>query len=67
VLVGFDTDREEDLFRLNFLKQEGQTAFVQRYNKDADTLQLSRWANQPHIFKSMTYWQFLERQTGGGE
>jgi hypothetical protein len=63
VLVGFDTTFEEDLFRLNYLRDHNQNAYVQRYNgtKDRKYIPLARWANQHHIFHGMTWGQFLDR------
>jgi hypothetical protein len=63
VLVGFNTTIEEDLSRLNYLRNHKQNVFVQRYKKHPRLIQLARWANQHHIFKKMTYQQFLK----GGE
>jgi len=62
VLVGFNTTFEQDLRRLNFLKDRNQNAYVQRFNKTKDKkyIQLARWSNQKHIFNGMTYKQFLE-------
>ncbi len=61
VLVGFDTTFQEDLDRLNFLKERNQNAYVQRYKRDRQYIPLARWANQHHIFHGMTWEQFLER------
>lgn len=62
VLVGFNTTFREDLNRLNFLRDRGQTAYVQTYNRNRSTLYsaLSRWVNQHHLFKAMSWEQFLE-------
>ena len=65
VLVGYDTDVEADLFRLNYLRAERQTVFVQRYKKDKATIRLAQWANQHHIFPKMTYQEFLAAKDGG--
>jgi len=62
VLVGFNTTPEQDLYRLNFLRNRKQNAYVQRYNyKSGDKfyIALARWANQRHIFQGMTWKQFL--------
>ena len=63
VLVGFNTTIEQDLQRLNFLRDRNQNAYVQRYNKHKDRkyIPLARWANQPHIFQAMTWEQFITR------
>lgn len=60
VLVGYNTTLDQDLFRLNYLRDKKQTVFVQRYGKCKDRLRLSQWANQHNIFRAMTYWQFLK-------
>jgi hypothetical protein len=62
VLCGFDTTFEEDLFRLNYLRERNQNAFVQRYRRakpDERLTALARWANQHSIFQGMTWNQFL--------
>lgn len=64
VLVGFDTTLEQDLFRLNYLRKRNQIAFVQRYRSKNKKLgyeyvALARWVNQHHIFRGMTWEQFL--------
>jgi len=63
VLVGFNTTFEEDLDRLNFIRDRGQNAYVQRYHyKSGETqyIALSRWVNQFHLFRGMTWQQFLD-------
>ena len=60
VLVGFNTTLQEDLDRLNFLRDNGQNAYVQRYKRDRQYIPLARWANQHHMFHSMTWEQFLD-------
>lgn len=62
VLAGFNTTLEEDLFRLNYLRSQGQTAFVQRYNRCKNRLRLAQWVNQHNVFKAMTYEQFLVKK-----
>lgn len=59
VLVGYDTSFQEDLDRLNFLRDRGQNAYVQRYVRKPEYIPLARWANQHHIFQGMTWEQFL--------
>ena len=69
VLVGYDTTLKQDLFRLNYLRENNQIAFVQRYRGiikpkiERDNLELTalaRWANQHHIYRGMTWEQFLK-------
>jgi len=59
VLVGFNTSFQEDLDRLNYLRERNQNAYVQRYKRDRVYIPLARWANQHHIFRGMTWEQFL--------
>lgn len=64
VLVGFNTSFTQDLFRVNYLRNRNQLAYVQRYrNKTAklglEYIALARWVNQHHIFRGMTWQQFL--------
>jgi hypothetical protein len=63
VLVGFNTTPTEDLFRLNYLRDNGQRAYVQRYETHYNEpfyVGLARWVNQPHLFVGMTWQQFLD-------
>jgi len=66
VLVGFNTTFEQDLFRLNYLRDNNQNAYVQRYHKNTsgklEYTALARWANQHHIFQGMTWKQFLNHK-----
>jgi len=62
VLVGFNTTFQEDLDRVNFLRERGQQAYIQRYRykaKDFHYIALAQWVNQHHIFYGMTWEQFL--------
>ena len=63
VLVGFNTTPEEDLFRLNWLRDMGQRAYVQRFGDSRHQpfyIGLARWVNQPHLFLGMTWQEFLD-------
>ncbi len=63
VLVGFNTTFREDLDRVNFLREHGQQAYIQRFRRpknDWQHIALAQWVNQHHIFYSMTWEQFLE-------
>lgn len=65
VLCGYDTEFNEDLQRLNYLRKNGQNAFVQRYSlvyKNKKYIALARWANQHHIFQAMTWEEFLNHK-----
>ena len=69
VLVGFNSTREQDLYRLNTLKRLGILPFVQpfrdydnnrqptQYEKD-----LGRWANRAWLFKSMNFEDYEPRK-----
>jgi hypothetical protein len=61
VLSGFDSTFEDDLYRLNRLKQEGQRAYLMRYNTvrgKREYNDLAAWANQPAFFSKMTFQEF---------
>lgn len=65
VLVGFNTTFEEDLFRLNYLRDRNQNAYVQRYKTVKENKKytaLARWANQHHIFQAMSWSDFCQRK-----
>ena len=69
VLVGFNSTREQDLFRLRTLKRLGIYPFVQafrdyenqrkpsQYEKD-----IARWANRAWLFKAMDFLDFEPRK-----
>jgi hypothetical protein len=69
VLVGFNSTREQDLFRLRTLKRLGIYPFVQafrdyenqrkpsQYEKD-----IARWANRAWLFKTMDFLDFEPRK-----
>lgn len=61
VLVGFDTTFQQDIDRLNFLRERNQIVYVQRYNcnKDRKYIPMSNWANQVRWFKGFTWEQFI--------
>ncbi len=65
VLVGFNTTFQEDLDRVNFLRDRGQQAYIMRYERkpnDWKHIALAQWVNQHHIFYGMTWEQFLNTQ-----
>ncbi len=64
VLAGYNTTFDEDLFRLNYLREHNQNAYLMRYQtkenkRDKKLISLARWANQHHIFHGMDWGQFL--------
>lgn len=53
VLVGFNTTREYDMFRITELRRMGANPFVMPYDKgDPYQKALARWCNNKFIFKS---------------
>ena len=66
VLVGFNSTIEEDLYRLNLLRDFGQTAYVQRYNyvQDDVYIAIATWANQHNVFRGLTFRQYLNHPEG---
>ncbi|KKM20031.1 hypothetical protein LCGC14_1649580 [marine sediment metagenome] len=63
VLVGYDTTPKEDLIRLNFLREMGQRAYLQRYGSHYSEpfyKALAGWCNQRHLFATKTFQEFLE-------
>lgn len=69
VLVGFNSTKEQDLFRLHTLKELGITPFVQPYrdfNNEREPTQyekdLARWANKQWLFKSCDFADFSPRK-----
>jgi len=63
VLVGFNSTIDDDLYRLNKLKELGQRAYCMRHEKvDRVSLynDLASWVNQPQFFMSMDFKRFRE-------
>ena len=69
VIVGFDTTFQQDLDRVNYLRDNNQIAFVQRFKGKKngkrvklgqEYVALARWVNQHAIFRGMTWEQFLK-------
>lgn len=69
VLVGFNSTKEQDLFRLRTLKRLGILPFVQPYRDYANPtppslyeMDLARWANRAWIFKSIDFPDYEPRK-----
>lgn len=69
VLVGFNSTVEQDMYRLNRLKELGISPFVQPYrdfnNDRKPTLyekDIAQWANKHQIFKSCDFADFSPRK-----
>jgi hypothetical protein len=55
VLVGFNTSREQDLYRINKLHGMGADVFVMPYDRqDPYQKALSRWNNR-HLWRSVPW------------
>jgi len=59
VLIGFDTTPEQDLFRVEKLRELKVDPFVMPFNKE-DNYQkrFARWVNKKQLFKSTTWEQY---------
>ena len=69
VLVGFNSTIEQDLFRLNTLRELGITPFVipfRDYGNERVPTQyerdLARWANRMWLFKSSSFENYMPRK-----
>jgi radical SAM superfamily enzyme YgiQ (UPF0313 family) len=61
VLIGYNSTPEEDLFRVEALRELGITPFVMPYNKrDKYQRRFAGWVNRPQIFNS-TSWEDFDR------
>lgn len=48
VLIGYNTTKEEDFYRINLLKKLGHRIFVMRYSTSSYTIKFQRWVNRHH-------------------
>jgi hypothetical protein len=62
VLTGHETTLEDDLKRLNHIRDRGHLAFVQRYEKHKWLVPVSRWANTRGRFRKQTFEDFLKQE-----
>lgn len=64
VLIGYDTNQEQDFERVMWLREKGCMPFVMPYKKD-DPYQKSftRWVNHRATFKSCTWEKYKYNQT----
>ena len=63
VLVGYNSTKEEDLHRLNLLKELNQRAYVMRYESCRGIRwynDLAAWANQQQFFMDRSFEKFVE-------
>lgn len=62
VLVGFNTTKDYDLYRIYTLRDLGVNPFVMPFDKsDRYQKDLARWCNNKFIFKSTTYFEDYRR------
>ena len=63
VLIGFNTDFENDYYRINLLRDNNQNVYVQRYNNlplEQKKNELYSWAMQKHIFHTHTFEKYCK-------
>jgi len=65
VLVGYDATIEEDLFRLNYLRNRRERVFLQRYRHDPIYVPMAQWANNRSWFSKMTFDYFIRNHSKG--
>lgn len=61
VLTNFNTKHEEDLYRINWLKDNGFDPYVMIFNKPAapkETKYLQRWCNDKKIFRTVSFEEY---------
>ena len=65
VLVGFNESFDKDLFRVNFLKAQGQDVYIARYNftREKKYIPFCKWVNNRKFFNTMTYDEYLKINT----
>lgn len=62
VLIGFDSNKEEDLYRVETLRGLGVNSFVMPYDKFDDyQRKFARWVNHKAIFKSVKWEDYDEK------
>ncbi len=67
VLVGFNTDQNQDLHRIRVLHGLGVNPFVMPFNRsDGYQRRLARWCNHKAIFKSVPWEDYRGRRQCGG-
>ena len=64
VLIGYDSTPEEDLYRVELLKDLGVDPFVMPYDKsDKYQRNFARWVNHKAIFKSVEWEEYSANYT----
>lgn len=70
MLTNFDTNHEEDLYRVNVLRSLGYDPYIMIFNKahaPKITKHLQRYVNAKPVFYSTTWEEYLETRKGGEE
>ena len=61
VLIGYWSTEEEDLMRVNHLKEYGIDAFAVPYNKfDEYQRKFARWCNNKHLFRTRSFEEYKD-------
>jgi hypothetical protein len=60
VLVGFNTTLQQDLYRIEKLKELDIDPFVMRYKKTKLANKLAKWCNNKHYCEKLSFEQFIE-------
>ena len=59
VLVGFDTAPEEDMYRIELLRDLDANPFVMPYDRNSPyQRRLARWVNRPQLFRAVPFAEF---------
>jgi len=70
VLVGYNSSREDDLYRLNTLKSLDQRAYVMRFKENTKGVRwyndLAAWANQQSFFMKCSFEEFVFKRHNRG-
>lgn len=69
VLIGYNSTQEQDIYRVEKLRESGFDPFIMPYNKtDPYQRRFARWVNHKAIFKSVKWEDYKQRrQHGSGE
>lgn len=67
ILTNYDTTHEEDLYRVEKVRELGYYPYVMIYQKgthDRFLTDLSRWANNSFIYRSCDFADYVPRKDG---
>jgi len=60
VLIGFNSNYKQDMYRIKKLEKNGIDAFVMPYQKNLYTKALSKWCNRKQICKSVDFLTYIK-------